>query len=336
MKNEIMVLQSKSWLTTEGNIITSPFPPEKSLTLGKNVEATAYLAVQSKKTDNNIITLQEFNSVIRSQNYTNSFLNCLGNQLTSIEQELINLKNLFEKQIRKDYEVKIESIDDTPIIQPPIHIEGFKIQKDSDEFANILDEKLKQLRLSVINDMEDLSEYDKTEIDQLATMFASQDINDKPSINPIYAPRALDKHYYKRPSPHDLLFEETENFQTSYSGKSIYEWNIDGLNDKQIIDMIHRMIMYSTVCKQQQNSDSSIASYITTGFVGQLRGWWDHYLSDTQKKEILSHKKVIKVEESSSSIVTTAMTGEEDAVYTLCLSILQHFVGMLWLIKYHN
>jgi hypothetical protein len=139
MEKEIMVLQSKSWLTTEGNIITSPFPPEKSLTLGKNVEATAYLAVQSKKTDNNIITLQEFNSVIRSQNYTNSFLNCLGNQLTSIEQELINLKNLFEKQIqnKKDYEIKIESTNDTPIIQPPIHIEGFKIQKDSDEFAQL-------------------------------------------------------------------------------------------------------------------------------------------------------------------------------------------------------
>ncbi|KAK2424968.1 hypothetical protein QL285_035270 [Trifolium repens] len=247
------------------------------------------------------------------------------------------MKNLFEKQIlqykenseRKNYE---KDHNDVPIIQPPVNIEGFKIQKDSDEFISILDEKLKQLRLSVIDKDNSLSESDEPvnlkDVDQLAAMFANQDINETVNINPVYAPRALDKHYYKRLSPQDLLFEETETFQNSYSGKSIYEWNIDGLNDKQIIDIIHRMIMYSTVCKQQGNSDSSIASFITTGFVGQLRGWWDHYLSDAQKKEILSHKKIIKIEESSSSMLaTTAMTGEEDAVYTLCLSILQHFVG---------
>jgi hypothetical protein len=99
MKKEIMVLQSKSWMTIEGNNIISPFPPEKTLSLGKNVEATAYLVVQSKKTDNNISTIQEFNSIIKSQNYTNSFLNCIGDQLIYIEKELVDMKNLFEKQI---------------------------------------------------------------------------------------------------------------------------------------------------------------------------------------------------------------------------------------------
>lgn len=87
--------------------------------------------------------------------------------------------------------------------------------------------------------------------------------------------------------------------------------------------------MYSTVCKQHANSDSSIASFITTGFVRQLRGWWDHYLTESQKLEILNHKKIIKVEPrtSTSTTLNTATTGEEDVVYTLCLSILQHFVG---------
>ena len=35
MEKEVMVLQSKSWMTTEGNNITSPFPPEKTINLGK-------------------------------------------------------------------------------------------------------------------------------------------------------------------------------------------------------------------------------------------------------------------------------------------------------------
>ncbi|CAK8570624.1 unnamed protein product [Lathyrus sativus] len=87
--------------------------------------------------------------------------------------------------------------------------------------------------------------------------------------------------------------------------------------------------MYSSVCKQHGNSDASIASFITTGFVGQLRGWWDHYLTESQKLEILNHKKIVKSEPrtSTSTIVATSTLGEEDAVYTLCLSILQHFVG---------
>ncbi|MCI16092.1 hypothetical protein A2U01_0037233, partial [Trifolium medium] len=200
----------------------------------------------------------------------------------------------------------------------------------NDEFVQALEEKLKQLRLNVISQNSESSNSDISDtedIDQLANMFADNKINETEAVvNPIYASKPVEKYYYKRPSPQDLLFEETEPYQNSYSGKAIYEWNIDGLNDKQIIDTIHRIIMYPTVCKQQGNSDSSIVSFITTGFVGQLRGWWDHYLTDVQKREILNHKKLIKAEGASSStaIITTR---EEDAVYTLCLSILQHFVG---------
>ena len=87
------------------------------------------------------------------------------------------------------------------------------------------------------------------------------------------------------------------------------------------------MIMYSTVCKQHGNFDKDIASFISTGFVGQLRGWWDHYLTDNQKKDILNHKKIVKSEVPGIGTSGIATTGEEDAVYTLCLSILQHFVG---------
>jgi hypothetical protein len=87
--------------------------------------------------------------------------------------------------------------------------------------------------------------------------------------------------------------------------------------------------MYSTIGKQQGNYDTAIAVFIITGFVGQLRGWWEYYLTDSQRKEILSHKKLAKIETTSSSSgpVYVNSTGEEDAVYTLCLSILQNFVG---------
>jgi hypothetical protein len=144
-------------------------------------------------------------------------------------------------------------------------------------------------------------------------MFANQDINNnRADINPIYAKKSVDKYYYDRPLPQDLLYEENDFYQNSYSGRSIYEWNIDGLNDKQIVDVTQKMLMYYTICKQQGNSDSVIAVFITTGFVGQLRGWWEFYLTDAQRKEIISHKKLVKIEATSSSThVTINSTGEK-------------------------
>lgn len=179
-------------------------------------------------------------------------------------------------------------ISDVPIVQPPVSIEGFKMETNGQEFVRILKQKLKGLNITVMSHEDYSEDNNKNHIDQLFDMFANLDIsnldiNNTNNINPVYSPRPIEKYYYKRPSPQDLLFEEPEPFQNSYSRKAIYEWNVDGLNDKQIIDTIHRMIMYSIVCKQHENSDSSIASFITTGFVGQLRGWWDHYLTESQK-----------------------------------------------------
>jgi hypothetical protein len=174
-----------------------------------------------------------------------------------------------------------------------------------------------------VSNTESSNESEIGDVDQLTAMFNNQNLNEA-EVNPIYTSKSLEKYYYKRPSPQDLLFEENEFYQNSYSGKSIYEWNIDDLNEKQIIDVILRMIMYSTVCKQKGNSDSSIASFITTGFIGQLRGWWDHYLQEAQRK-VLTHKKLIKLEGTSTNVVITSE--EEDAIYTLCLAILHHFVG---------
>jgi hypothetical protein len=112
----------------------------------------------------------------------------------------------------------------------------------------------------------DNNDYDNIgNIYQLAAMFANQDINSNGAdINSIYAKKSVDKYYYEKPSPQNLLYEENGFSQNSYSGRSIYEWNIDGLNDKQIVDVTQKLLIYSTICKQQGNSDSAIAVIITT------------------------------------------------------------------------
>ncbi|XP_049365480.1 uncharacterized protein LOC125830329 [Solanum verrucosum] len=123
-------------------------------------------------------------------------------------------------------------------------------------------------------------------------------------------------YYYPRPTPQDVLLEEHEHIITnSYNGKEIFEWNIDGYTDRQIYTTVHRMLMYSTICKTNKNSDKTIADMINTGFTGQLKGWWDNYLNQEQRDKVLH---VVKLEGEQYT---------QNAVYTLVLNVIEHFSG---------
>uniref|UniRef100_A0A7N0TRA8 Uncharacterized protein n=1 Tax=Kalanchoe fedtschenkoi TaxID=63787 RepID=A0A7N0TRA8_KALFE len=75
--------------------------------------------------------------------------------------------------------------------------------------------------------------------------------------------------------------------------------------------------MYSTISKTAGNTDLNIAKMITAGFTGQLKGWWDNYLTPQNKDEILSTVK----QEGGRMI--------ENAVYTLVINIIEHFTGRI-------
>ncbi|KAK9705176.1 hypothetical protein RND81_07G038600 [Saponaria officinalis] len=72
--------------------------------------------------------------------------------------------------------------------------------------------------------------------------------------------------------------------------------------------------MYSTICKQLKNSDSNIAKMIVSGFTGQLKGWWDNYLTNAMKASVYNAK-------------TTGENIVENAVYTLTINIIEQFTG---------
>ena len=51
------------------------------------------------------------------------------------------------------------------------------------------------------------------------------------------------------------------------------------------------MLMYCSVCKENENSDHQTAHYLVNGFTGFLKGWWDNFLFEVQKSEILNATK---------------------------------------------
>ncbi|CAK8533907.1 unnamed protein product [Lathyrus sativus] len=160
-QEEILVLQ-RPWENIRGEIMESPFPPEQTISLSQNTEVTPYLSLPLQRVEQSQVTLKELNSVIRSQNYTNAYLVFLGEQFISMEKDLLSIKDLLEKQIERQNiiidhinkpkdQISTSTISDVPIVQPPVSIEGFKMETNGEEFVRILEQKLKGLNITVMS-----------------------------------------------------------------------------------------------------------------------------------------------------------------------------------------
>ncbi|GAV92364.1 LOW QUALITY PROTEIN: zf-CCHC domain-containing protein, partial [Cephalotus follicularis] len=131
--------------------------------------------------------------------------------------------------------------------------------------------------------------------------------------------------YYYRPTYPDLQIEERGKFtQASYQSGTIYEWNIDGMNEYHIINKLQEMTMVSNAHKIRNNSDKAVANILIAGFTGQIKGWWDNVLTTQQQNEILES---IQVNELKEPILDTDNQTIEDAMSTLIYNIANYFVG---------
>ncbi|KAG5596139.1 hypothetical protein H5410_037371 [Solanum commersonii] len=84
------------------------------------------------------------------------------------------------------------------------------------------------------------------------------------------------------------------------------------------------MLMYATICKSVNNTDRTICKMIIVGFTGQLRGWWDNYITLDAKATVINAKATA---EGVDNLGFALVKNREDAVYTLVLTILEYFSG---------
>ena len=83
------------------------------------------------------------------------------------------------------------------------------------------------------------------------------------------------KNWYSRPTPPNMQFEERV-FQTQFSVSvdKLYEWNIDGLSEQEIINKMSHMSMVGIAYQNNHDLDQpDIVNLLVTGFSGTLRGW---------------------------------------------------------------
>ena len=103
----------------------------------------------------------------------------------------------------------------------------------------------------------------------------------------------LQKNWYSKPTPPDMQFEERA-FQTQFSVyvDKLYEWNIDGLSEQEIINKMGHKSMVGIAYQNNHDLDQpEIVNLLVTGFFDTLRGWWDSYLTEESRDSI---KHVVK------------------------------------------
>ncbi|KAH9657497.1 hypothetical protein KPL70_023096 [Citrus sinensis] len=97
------------------------------------------------------------------------------------------------------------------------------------------------------------------------------------------------------------------------------------MSEYNILGLLQQMTMAANAYKTQAGtSDRAIAEILVAGFTGQLKGWWDHLLTQQQQLDVLNS---IQVDENRAPILDEFNSPIQDAVATLILTISLHFIG---------
>ncbi|XP_047260740.1 uncharacterized protein LOC124893989, partial [Capsicum annuum] len=348
-------LLERSYQHPDGTTTQAHYPPQSSFILPNNTGMTFSAFQKFIKDDIGKITISEINNLFSQNNYLSLYVKILGEHISSLDtklDELISLVHKLSTQPNSSNTASTSQIPATdagivlskPCIQRPLEIEGFTRTSPLDQLETLLNKKFSGLNIQPLT-MSD--EHIQTIESNFADHLASADRPGEILSSELYKLRGLIKPqsgkkfadiprmttaYYPRPTPQDVLIEERDWNQTntSYSGDAIYEWNIDGLSDRQISIRIHRMSMYATIClatkatDRNAKTDQTICKMIVAGFTGQLRGWWDNFLDDTKRAAIFD---ATNEKEGKDNLGRTLAAGRSDAVYTLMLTIIEHFGG---------
>ncbi|KAH9670356.1 hypothetical protein KPL70_016954 [Citrus sinensis] len=172
-------------------------------------------------------------------------------------------------------------------------------------------------------ELQNVTQYSDGKVKLSFRRSTSSRFSDKDSSNKIHWELALPTVK----SPPDLAIDNRPSAlnQSRFNASSVYEWNIDGMSEYNILGLLQQMPMAANAYKTQSGtSDKAIAEILVAGFTGQLKGWWDHLLTKQQQLDILNY---IQTYENGAPILDEFNSPIQDAVATLILTISLHFIG---------
>ncbi|KAH1265369.1 putative Polyprotein CP [Glycine max] len=291
------------------NVITNWQIKDYQLPKVKDSSDKPVMATLFKTKDvNEEITPKDIRSLMEQTNYTDKYLQVLG--------ESISKEKVFTKP--KDHGLPSLAVQmEKPLFKPFKKFTKLLKQKSpTKEIGDNNSELLRKINslLKTVPETPQSSE----ESSKIRTRHTSELINainkdtdnnseqvseegsvSEKVINPINTKhwKTPSKLYYQRPTAPDLLLEErgeTTAYQTSHE------------------------------CPEE-----TIVDILVAGFSGQLKGWWDNYLTNDGKSKIYS---AIKMDLNGKVITNDDNEEIPDAVNTLIFTIAKHFIGdpSLW------
>ncbi|KAH1220951.1 polyprotein [Glycine max] len=244
-----------NWQVKDGELIQSELPHATQYQLPniKDSNNKPVMAIPFKTKDvNEEITSKDIKSLMEQANYTNKYLQALGETIKTkvvpkqksieetspripIEKPLFKPFKVSEKAKRKIRELRktkslIEGVGDNHSELLNKIGSLLKVIPDtpqaSENTSKMVTRSTSKL-INVINEDSDQNSDNTTEIGSVS----------EKNINPINSKhwKTPSKLYYQRPTAPDLLLEERgENNFKSFSANNIYEWNIDAQTEYNI------------------------------------------------------------------------------------------------------
>jgi hypothetical protein len=282
---------TQNWLKVKNKeVIHEEFPPYESIIINhRNHQLIAFLIKNASLSDE----IKIFEKIIEQNNYSNTYLKVIGAKLDRIENKIDPIKPTTKLNIEKPLF--------TPHEIPRKLCVSFK--KDNTDLLEEISKRLQNLDMTNIasssqnNQIKRVNTIDKIKqespkideyIENLQNQFKDLNINrianeidfhGKPLRSRIARTRyphlvnvSITRNFYPRPTPPDLQFEERElTVRNAYNADSLYEWNIDGMSQYEILNELHEMLMVSNIYKSNNRTNHQITNIIITGFTGQIK-----------------------------------------------------------------
>ena len=98
-----------------------------------------------------------------------------------------------------------------------------------------------------------------------------------------------------------MQFEERSfQHQFSVSADKLYEWNIDGLSEQEVLNKLSNLTMVAnSYMTNHQLSHAEIIDLLVTGFSGKLKSGWEKHLTE-ESRDLIKHS--VKKDKESNPI----------------------------------
>ncbi|ESQ29478.1 hypothetical protein EUTSA_v10024098mg, partial [Eutrema salsugineum] len=312
--------KTPEWETlANGKIIRSNHPPQQGIKLellGTPIETIPFKRPQDDDKTN-------IKNIIVQNNFSNTNFGTIGKQLDRIEkliqnQHITSIDSTSEKKTKKPifkhFQISSSSVK--------------TYQEMNKEFIRALQSQLSKIDIGENSTPQEFDIPDtptsKAQINTLANESYSSETseqNSTPEINRLGRENHQDHQIISAPDLGQIQTIEQSRFNSS----SVYDWNIDGISEYNILNFLQKMTMAANAYRTQVgNEDRTVAELLIAGFSGQLKGWWDNYLNNQQRSEILD---AVKTDEDNVPILDNFGNPQQDAVATLVIAITLHFIG---------